>query len=230
MTEVGWRPSKTFLIAGSLVVGGFFLTALSWWFMLVVAAGTFGPGTLREFGLLKDKDEFETVAMYRAGYHAFLVSGLVAFATVAFVRSNEGALENPEELGTLFAAVLWCAWMFSTLFSVWGAVRAARRILIAFGIVWLIFNVMGSIETGFMAVLMQSLLALPFLAMAWACGRWPRVSGAILIGASVFFYFFFGGINRANFDLITTTVTYLLFIGPLLASGIALVFAHRGDE
>ena len=70
---------------------------------------------LREFGVLKDKDEFETVAMYRAGYHAFLVGGVVAFTIVAFVRSSETPLEDAEELGTLFAAVLWCAWMFSTL-------------------------------------------------------------------------------------------------------------------
>jgi len=233
MTEASWRPSKTFLIAGSLVLGGFLLTGLSWWFMLLVAAGTFGPGILREFGLLGDKDEFETVAMYRAGYHAFLVSGVVAFSVVAWVRSNEGALESPEELGTLFAAVLWVSWMFSTLFSVWGAVKAAQRILIAFGIVWLIFNVLGNTGsewTGIGALLMQSLLAVPFLAMAWLAGRWPRLAGAILIGASVFFYFFFGGIGRDNFDLITTAVTYLLFIGPLLASGIALVVARPGEE
>ena len=126
MTEASWRPSKTFLIAGSLVLGGFLLTGLSWWFMLLVAAGTFGPGILREFGLLRDKDEFETVAIYRAGYHAFLVSGVVAFSVVAWVRSNEGALESPEELGTLFAAVLWVSWMFSTLFSVWGAVKPSQ--------------------------------------------------------------------------------------------------------
>jgi hypothetical protein len=229
MTEVAWRPSKTFLIAGSLVLGGFLLTAVSWWFMLLMAAGTFGPGILREFGLLRDKDELETVAMYRAGYHAFLVSGVVAFAIVAFVRSNEGTLEGAEELGTFFAAVLWCAWMFSTLFSVWGAVRASQRILIAFGCVWLLFNIMGNVESGGVALLMQSLLAVPFFAMAWLCGRWPRVAATILIAASVFFYFFFGGINRDNFDIVTTAVTFLLFIGPLLASGIALMFARPAE-
>ena len=226
MTEIGLRPSKTFLVAGALVVGGFLLTALSWWFMLVVAAGTFGPGILREFGLLRDKDELETVAMYRAGYHAFLVSGVIAFSVIGFVRANEGALENPEELATLFAAVLWVSWMFSTLFSVWGAIGASRRILFAFGVVWLLFNILGNLGSP-IAMFMQCLLAVPFFAMAWACSRWPRVSGAILLVASVFFYFFFGGLNRPNFDVITTAVTFLLFIGPLLASGIALVFARH---
>lgn len=226
MTEIGFRPSKTFLVAGSMVIGGFFLTALSWWFMLLVAAGTFGPGILREFGLLRDKDELETVAMYRAGYHAFLVSGVVAFSVIAFVRSNEGALENPEELATLFAAVLWCAWMFSTLFLVWGAIGASRRILFVFGVVWLVFNVLGNLDSP-AALFMQCLLAVPFFAMAWLSGRWPRVAGLTLIAASVFFYFFFGGLRRPNFDVITTAVTFLLFIGPLLASGIALVSARR---
>ena len=46
--------------------------------------------------------------------------------------------------------------------------------------------------------------------------------GVALIALSVFFYRFFGGIDRENFDIITTLVTFLLFIGPLLASGIAL--------
>lgn len=233
MTELRWRPSRTFLMGGSLVAGGFALTAVSWWFMVVVAAGTFGPGILREFGLLRDKDEFETIAMYRAGYHAFLVSGVMAFVVVAFVRSNEGALENAEELGTLFAAVLWCAWMFSTLFSVWGAVKASQRILIAFGVVWLLFNIAGNMGeewNGPIALVMQSLLAVPFLALAWLCGRWPRVAGMILIAASVFFYFFFGGLTRENFDVITTAVTFLLFIGPLLVSGIALVLGRPAEE
>ena len=232
MSETGWRPSKTFLIAGTVALGGFLLTVVSWWFMLLVAAGTFGPGILRELGLLRDKDEFETVAMYRAGYHAFLVAGTAAFTVVAFVRSSDAPLEDAEELGTLFAAVLWCAWMFSTLFSVWGAVRAGQRILIAFGLVWLLFNVLGNTGSewsGSAALLMQSLLALPFFATAWACPRWPRLTGVVLIGASVFFYFFFGGMNRPNFDLLTTLVTYLLFIGPLLASGVGLL-ATRPTE
>ena len=40
----------------------------------------------------------------------------------------------------------------------------------------------------------------------------------------------FGGINRANFDIINTLVTFLLFIGPLLASGIALVTVRSAEE
>ena len=111
--------------------------------------------------------------------------------------------------------------------------ESPTRILIAFGIVWLLFNVLGNVGkewNGVMSLIMQSLLAVPFFAMAWLCGRWPHIAGAILIAVSVFFYFFFGGINRANFDIISTLVTFLLFIGPLLASGIALVTVRTAEE
>jgi hypothetical protein len=29
---------------------------------------------------------------------------------------------------------------------------------------------------------MQSLLAVPFFGLAWSAGRWPRATGAILLG------------------------------------------------
>lgn len=45
-----WRPTRTNLIAGGLVIGGFLLTEVNWWFFLLAAAGTFGPGILRELG------------------------------------------------------------------------------------------------------------------------------------------------------------------------------------
>lgn len=238
MTEFSWRPSKTFLIAGTLVLGGLLLCSVSWWFMLMVAAGTFGPGILRESGLLHDKDEFETVAMYRAGYHAYLVSGVVAFAIVAFVRSSwdevagTSALEGAHELGTLFAAILWCSWMFSTLFSFWGAVKASRRILVAFGCVWLLFNILGNTGsewTGPMPLLMQSLLSLPFFLTAWLCGRWPKVAGVILLAVSVRFLVYFGWLDVEKLAKVTPLVVSVLFIGPLLATGIALAFSHREE-
>jgi len=44
-----------------------------------MGVGAFGPGILRELGWLKDQDEFQRRAAHRAGYHAFAVTGLVAF-------------------------------------------------------------------------------------------------------------------------------------------------------
>ena len=126
-----WRPSRTNLIAGGLVIAGFLLTEVSWWFLLLAAAGTFGPGILREMGWLRDKDEFQRRAHYRAAYHAFLAVGLLAFVLVAFFRSG-GTFEHPHRLATSFLALLWFTWFLSSLLSYWGAQKTAARLLIVF--------------------------------------------------------------------------------------------------
>ena len=48
--STSWRPTPTNLVAGALVLAGFGLSGLSWWFLLLTAAGTFGPGLLRAKG------------------------------------------------------------------------------------------------------------------------------------------------------------------------------------
>ena len=53
------------LIAGGIVIAGFFLMSVSWWFLLLVGLGTLGPGFLREMGWLHDKDEFQRRAACR---------------------------------------------------------------------------------------------------------------------------------------------------------------------
>ena len=228
-----WRPTRTNLVAGSMVVAGFMLVSLSWWFLLLAALGTFAPGVLREMGWLRDKDEFQLQAARRAGYHAFLTSGLVAFVLVAFFRSGERVVEDPEELATLFLAVLWCTWFFSMLLDFWGPQKAVHRVLIAFGSCWLLFTIasnVGSEWTGWAALLLHPLLTLPFFAMASLSLRWPRITGILLLTISIFFMQFFGFFRNNNLGLVTQGVTFLLFIGPLLASGVALLSVSRHPE
>jgi hypothetical protein len=221
-----WRPTRTNLLAGTLVVAGFVLTSASWWFLLLAAAGTLGPGVLRELGWLHDRDEFQRRAEHRAGYHAFLTVGLVAFVLVAFFRSGARTVENPQELATLFLALLWLTWFLSSLLAYWGPRKAAAWILRAFGSAWLAFAVvsnLGSEWTGWAALLLHPLLALPFFALAWLSGRWPRVSGVLLLAVSVLLFQFFGFFRRSGLEPINDAVTFILFLGPLLASGIALL-------
>ena len=54
-----WRPTRTTLVAGGLVLAGLFLTEVNWWFLLLAGLGALGPGFLREVGWLHDKDEFQ---------------------------------------------------------------------------------------------------------------------------------------------------------------------------
>ncbi len=185
-----WRPTRTNLIAGGLVIAGFLLTEVNWWFFLLAAAGTFGPGILRELGWLRDKDEFQRQAAHRAGYHAFLVVGLVAFVLVAFFRSG-GTMEHPHRLATFFLALLWFTWFLSSLMAYWGPHKTAVRILITFGSVWLVFAIISNLGpewTGWPALLLTPLLAAPFFVLAWLSGRWPRIAGVMLLAVSVFLF------------------------------------------
>lgn len=214
-------------VSGVLVLLGFLLPGRegtpSWWAVLLVGLGTFGPGLLRELGWLHDLDEFQQQAARRAGYHAFLAGGLSAFLWIAFVRSGPRQLKSPEELATFFAAVLWFTWMLSSLVSYWGARKTAERVLLLYGGAWLLFNILGNLRQP-LALFMQCLLTVPFFGGAWLARRWPRPAGVLLLAASAFFLVFLGRMHHARgFAPVVTAVTLLLFVGPLLASGIALL-------
>ena len=229
-----WRPSPTNLIAGGLVIAGFVLIEVNWWFFLLAAAGTFGPGILREVGWLRDKDEFQRRAHHRAGYHAFVTIGLAAFVLVAFFRAG-GTLEHPHRLATFFLALLWFTWFLSSLLAYWGPQKTAARILIAFGSVWLVFAIVSNLGpewTGWEALLLHPLLAAPFFVLAWLSGRRPRVAGILLLTVAVGFFLLIElpHIARTSILEVITDVTFILFIGPLLASGVALLGAGKSER
>jgi len=226
-----WRPTRTSLFAGGLILIGFWLTSVSWWFLLLVGLGTFGPGVLREMGWLGDKDEFQRRADHRAGYHAFLTAGFAAFGLVAFFRSGERVVRDSEELATLFLALLWFTWFLSSLLAYWGTEKTVVRILSVFGFAWLGFAILGNVGSewsGWPALLLHPLLSAPFFVLAWVSKRWPRPAGILLLVAALFFFQFFQMFRRDNLALVTEGVTFILFLGPLLASGIALLASERG--
>ena len=225
-----WHPSPATVIAGILVILGFSLTAIDWRFLSLSAIGAFAPGILREMGILRDKDEFERLASYRAAYHAYLLTGLLAFLSIGPLRAHETIKIDPEPVVSTFLIILWFTWLLSSLIAFWGPRRMATRILIAFGIVWLMFNILDNLNNP-MALIMQSILAVPFFAMAYVARKWPRIAGILLLGFSGFFFYFF------NLDKVFTenpfergrTIVIVLFIGPLLASGLALIRTDRPE-
>lgn len=224
---VGW-------ISGALVLAGFLCTGpqgkAGWWVILLTGLGTFGPGVLRELGWLRDKDEFQLQAARRAGYHAFLTTGLVAFLWIAFLRSGTRNLKTPEELPTFFAALLWFTWFWSSLSSYWGPRKTAFRVLVLYGIAWLLFNILGHLQNP-VAMLMQCLITLPFFGGAWLSTRWPRLAGALLLVASAVLANLLLRLHHArDFALVVSAITLLLFVGPLVASGLALVVHRPEDE
>lgn len=221
------RPATATLAGAVLVVAGFLLAGVSWWFFILSGVGACGPGILRELGLLKDKDEFAQRAAHRAGYHAFLATGFFGFVLVALVRVTTSELKNPAELATLMLAMLWLTWLLSSLLTYWGARKASTRVLLGFGAAWLAFALAdaGREPIGW---LMASLPALPFFALALLAWRWPRPAGALMVAAAAAMYVFFGYYSNERMGgLIVNTGVALLLCGPLLGCGAALVFAHR---
>lgn len=231
--DISWRPSLATFIAATLVVLGILLTSVSWWFLMLAALGAVGPAFLREIGLLHDQDEFQRLAAYRAGFHAYLITIFIAFALVAFFRSSEQQFKNLQEIATVFLSLTWFTWFLSSLISYWGTQKAAFRILICFGVIWLAFTVLsntGSEWRGWLPLLLHPLLSIPFFALAIGSKRWPRISGLVLVAAAIFFMNFFGIFKSDNLNFINQAVTLILFIGPLLACGLALLGTPAGSN
>lgn len=217
------QMSKATILGGGLAIAGLLLTTVHFGFLALAGLGIFGPGLLREVGWLRDQDEFQRRAAQRAAYHAFLLTGMLAFALYAYSRAG-GTLAKAEELSLVYIASLCLTWMFSSLFSFWGPRTAAFRILLTFGTAWGIFNILGNLQSP-VGMLMQLLVTTaPFFLLAFASRRWPRLSGVLLLAISLALlgWYFYPG-NASRMPLLVKVSTAMLFLGPLAASGAALV-------
>lgn len=226
-----WRPAPATLIASFFVLLGFVLAEIDWGYIAISAVAMFLPGILREMGVLRDKDEFQLEAARRAGYHSYLAGGLYAFLMAAWFRSAEPTVQFPGSLIEDVLIVMWFTWLLSSLFAFWGRVRMAFTLLIVFGSVWLIFNLLAG-EGDWKVSLMQSLLAVPFFLTAYLARRWPRVAGVLLLGAAAYFFHLFGLIEVFSGDptQMGRMAVIVLFIGPLVASGVALLGGQSRDD
>lgn len=224
-------PPVSGLIAGAMVVAGVLLWMLVAKPLLILAGlGAFGPGILRELGWLRDQDEFQREAAYRAGYHAYLVGGFAAVLIVSGLDWNSGSLSGGSEWVALVLVVMWLSWMFSGLTAYWGARRTTSRVLLTFGSFWAVFAIAtivseamartGGVTDTLVGVLAALSIVGPFFVLAWTAQRWPRVTGVILIGVSVVFVARFWSGNQ---QMSTTLLTNALLTVPLIASGIGLL-------
>jgi hypothetical protein len=232
LARIEWRGLPTTVVALLMVAGGVLLAGVSQWFLLLVPLGMFGPGALRELGWLGDHDEFQRQAARRAGYHAFLASGLVAGGIAVWLRAGGTPFADPLGILILVVALLWFSWFLSWLVSYWGSRPAASRLLVAMGCLWLVLAVAtntGSEWVSPTTLALHLLLPLPFFLLAWTALRWPRTTGVALLAYCALFLGYTGLLTASNLDLATRGVVLVLFAGPLLASAIALV-ATRGEN
>lgn len=233
-------PDTTSAIAAGLVTLGILL----WMFfdrgLLVVAAlGAFGPGILRELGLLNDQDEFQRQAAHRAGYHAYLIGGIATVLVLSILEWSEGDVGASQEWIRLILLVLWLSWMFSAVLAYWGAQKTTSRILATFGSFWAVFGIAsvigeadgagnsGQLYLGLMALM---LLVVPWFLLAWTAGRWPRATGAMLLGVAGVLLVVFRPFGPSAIPLATQALTTTLLLVPLLACGIALLREKAADD
>jgi hypothetical protein len=101
------------------------------------------------------------------------------------------------------------------------------RLLIVFGLFWAAFVVGGHWQEP-AALLMESLVVLPFFVFAWSAHRFPRATGTALLAlAAVGFWFFFD--LRAFVSQPAQLLTFVLLLAPLIACGAALMGDGVGE-
>ena len=126
----------------------------------------------------------------------------------------------------------------SALLGHWGARKTASLVLIVFGSLWAVFvsaSIIGESENTtevLLGVLMGFVIVSPFFVLAWTAGRWPRRTGqALLAVAALFIVMFVPVWVGRSFELLSVLLTATLLLGPLIASGIALLReAPESDE
>lgn len=240
MTEPAARrrlPPLPGLVAGALVILG----VLLWMFvskglLFVAGLGAFGPGILRELGWLRDQDELQRAAAHQAGYHAYLIGGLVTVALASALGWRAAQIPDAAEWIRLILIVLWLTWLFSALSAYWGARKTASRVLLTFGSFWAVFviadvfgesNPSGDLGEFLLGALMGVVFVAPFFALARTASRWPRRTGIMLLGVAAIFFVITapkGGLRWS-----TVLLTDALLLVPLIGSGIALL-RERADS
>ena len=224
-----WTPPPLpSLIASILVVAG----VLLWMFagkqwIFVAGLGAFGPGVLREMGFLEDHDEFQRRAAHRAGYHAYLVDGLITVAVISLLHLTGRTPRFPAELISVILLALWMSWLFSALLSYWGAARMTSTILLIFGAFWAVFviaDIMGeshSVKDVLLGSLVGTAIVAPFFILAYTAHRWPRATGGLLVLVGAVFLVALGR-PRENLSISGTLFGDVLLAVPMLGTGIAL--------
>lgn len=221
------RSSPVGAIAFVLFVGGLWLGVTAHrGFMILMAIGAFGPGILRQFGLLNDLDEFQKEAAAKAGLRAYL-AGAVFLMVVLIAQSwHRLDLSNDQIPASTVVTFMLVVYYASYCLSFWDARKAVSRVLLAFGAFWLAFVVLSHASEPRVLLGEGLLVPGPFILCAILCRWWPRVVGLILLGVSVWTIAFFHmlPIGEADSQRVLLKVSMLVLMPlPLAVSGLALL-------
>ncbi|MBX3432667.1 MAG: hypothetical protein KF847_05055 [Pirellulales bacterium] len=217
------------LVASGLALG---VTVHRGW-MILAALGAFGPGVLRELGVLRDFDELQKTAAAKAGLRAYLATGVALFVVVIGQTWNRLDLGTDLVPASLVLTVALVVYYASYCLSFWDPKVAVSRVLWAFGLLWLAFVLMSHGNEPVAALAEGLIVPGPFILGALLCKRWPRAVGAGLLVACAAIICFFGMYQLGDAEsrnhagrMYTITLIPL----PLAIAGVALVTAEPDDE
>ncbi len=139
-----WGFSPVGVVALLLVFVGFYLAvAVHMVFFVLVGLGAFGPGVLRQFGLIADLDECQKRASLEAAHRAFLAGGLFLAAVVTARNWGTLALGHDMVPANTVLILMLVVYGVSYCLSFWDPRQAAFLVLLGFGIFWLAFVVLS---------------------------------------------------------------------------------------
>jgi hypothetical protein len=226
-----WGFSPVGIVALLLVFAGFFLAVtVHMAFFALVGLGAFGPGVLRQLGLVEDLDECQRQASVRAAHRAYLTGG-VFLSSILIVR-NWSRLSLGEDLvpASLVLILMLIVYGVSYCLSFWDPRQAAFLVLFGFGFLWLVFVVLSHATEPVPLLMEGGLVAAPFFLAAFLTRRWPRLIGALLLAASIFAVFFFSLVPAPGTE--ATKVfgkMYVILTLPLPLAMIGLALLRRKD-
>ena len=184
MDNIGRRlPSADWLAFGLAVVFSAF------WMHILVPVAVFLPSLLRELGLLKDGDEYTRRVMYRAGFHALLVSALLVFATWAAAIPTGTHYTGSLLTGETLRKIIMYTFVVSYLLQYWGSREGSFRILLGMSL-WILLPLSRMLVAsqffpagyGWGVVAISASIA----GLAFLVRRWPRLGGVLLLVVFVF--------------------------------------------
>ena len=210
-----------------LVVVGLLLgTTTHMGFMSLMAAGAFGPGVLRQLGLLSDLDEFQKEAAAKSGLRAYLVTGILLMVVVIAENWNRLSLGLEQVPASTVVIVMLVVYYSSYCLSFWDTRKAVARVLLTFGLLWLAFVVLSHAREP-LSMLGEALVVPgPFILAAILCRWWPRVVGLLLLVVSVWSIFFFHMLPlgaTGSQEVLRSAFTFVLIPLPLTVAGVALI-------
>lgn len=158
--------------------------------MGLLGLGVFGPPLLREFGLMRDDDDFTRGVMHRAGFHALLpvVALLTADRIMANYHESLPAAWGQHDLYFDLEFLIQLAlvvYVVSFVVQYWGARAGVARVFVGVAVI-AVLQILGAHLTHSGAVTAMvawstAIIAAVLCSLGWFASRKPRAAGVVLL-------------------------------------------------